>query len=145
MKDPKIIAALKQIASRNGGILLPQKVVKAAEPKTSVLHSEFTWDDSTAAYEYRLWQARSLINVCVEFIQTNGDKREMRVFVSLRQDRDKGGYRLLENVISRKSLRAHLLEDALAEMTYFREKYKGLKELAEVFDVMESVEKKIRK
>lgn len=143
MKDPKIIAELKRIASRNGGVLLPQKVVKAAEPKTSVLHSEFTWDDSTAAYEYRLWQARSLINVCVEYIQTNGDKREMRVFVSLRQDREKGGYRLLENVVSRKSFRVQLLEDALAEMTYFREKYKGLKELAEVFEAMQVVEKKL--
>jgi UDP-2,3-diacylglucosamine pyrophosphatase LpxH len=142
MKDPKIIVELKRIAAANKGILLPQKVVQAAKSKTSVLHGEFTWDDNTAAQEYRLWQARSLINVCVEYIGTNGDEREMRVFVSLRKDRDEGGYRLLEKVVSSKTFRAQLLEDALAEMTFFRDKYKDLKELAEVFEAIDRLSKK---
>jgi hypothetical protein len=36
-------------------------VVKHAEDPTSALHAEFEWDDSVAAHEHRLAQARRLI------------------------------------------------------------------------------------
>ena len=41
-------------------------------------------------------------------------------------------------------MRAELLEDALAELRAFREKYVALKELVAVFDAISKVEKKRR-
>lgn len=56
---------LARIRKERGG-LKPEVVIEEARPKNSPLHTAFTWDDSKAAHEYRLWQARSLIRaVCV--------------------------------------------------------------------------------
>lgn len=60
-------ARLEKIRARNNGVLTPDDVVKDARSETSPLHPYFTWDDSEAANQYRLDQARLLIrNVRVE-------------------------------------------------------------------------------
>jgi hypothetical protein len=56
---------LARIRKEHGGIK-PEVVIDEARDETSPLHPVFTWDDSKAAHEYRLWQARALIRaVCV--------------------------------------------------------------------------------
>lgn len=143
MKNPEIIAELKRIQEENNGTLLPEKVVEAAAIETSPLHSQFEWDDSIAAHQHRLWQARMLIRVSVEFNEQA--KVETRVFVSLKSDRQDGlGYRSLVDVMSDEVRRNELLQDAAEEMRSFRAKYKELKELADVFSAMEAVEVNIR-
>lgn len=52
---------LASIAKRRKGRLTPAAVVKDARSKKSPLHSFFEWDDSEAAHQYRLNQARGLI------------------------------------------------------------------------------------
>ena len=145
LKNVEVIQKLKGIARSNHGMLMPEDVVLAARPTSSVLHSYFTWDNTEAAEKCRLQEARQLINVCVEYIGTENDGKETRVFVSLRDDRKEGGYRTLDVVLTDKSLRESLLDDSLEEMAYFKSKYQSLKELAEVFAAMKSVEKRIRK
>ncbi|HUD75319.1 MAG TPA: hypothetical protein VMQ76_09630, partial [Terracidiphilus sp.] len=68
MSNPVIIDALRAIADKNGGLLLPEKVVEAARPVSSPLHSWFEWNDNKAAENYRIWQARQLIRVTVQTI-----------------------------------------------------------------------------
>ena len=139
MRDPIVIAELKRIAARNKGILMPEEIVAEAKPKSSPLHDQFDWDDSEAAQKWRIHQARLLLNIVVEYIGPEDDTKEMRVFVSLRDERGEGGYRLLNKVLSTRPLREQLLEDAIAEMEHFKHKYRDLKELAEVFAAMDSV------
>lgn len=144
LKDMSVIVELKWIAKAGGGILQPSAVVEAAKPKTSLLHSHFTWDDSEAAAAWRLWQARQLISVCVEVIGEKEAAPEARVFVSLRDERgEEGGYRSLVSVLSQPDLRAQLLHDALAELKYFKVKYQALKELVEVFAAIENAEQQL--
>lgn len=52
--------ALHLIYDRDGS-LKPSVVVREAKKKTSPLHGYFTWDDTEAAREHRLWQARQVI------------------------------------------------------------------------------------
>jgi hypothetical protein len=144
LKNTEVINSLKNVAALNGGILMPEEVVEAARPETSVLHSHFTWDDTEAAKKCRLQEARQLINICVEYIGTENRGRETRVFVSLRDDRSEGGYRPMVKVLANTTLRESLLVDALEEMNYFREKYQGLKELSIVFSAMKSAEKRLK-
>lgn len=140
--NPNVVAELKRLADENDGILQPESVVEAARPVTSPLHSRFTWDNSKAAHEYRLWQARQLIRVVVQVMpQTN---KVENVFVSLSQDRVESGYRVMTEVLSSAELRAQLLHDAKVEMEMFIEKYKHLKELAVIFAAMRKVKKKIK-
>lgn len=145
LKNTEIINALKALAESNAGLLMPEQVVSAAEPETSILHSYFTWDDTEAAAKCRLQEARQLINICVEYIGTENNGRETKVFVSLRDDREEGGYRPLFRVLTNATLRESLLMDSMEEMNYFREKYKGLKELSLVFTAMRTTEKNITK
>ena len=142
MKKNKVITELKRIARENGGLLQPEVVVEEARPKSSPLHSRFTWDDAEAAHAYRIWQARQLIRVSVEVLA--GTKTEMDVFVSLSPDRqrDSGGYRIMTDVLSNQEMRAIMLKDALAELELFHEKYQKLKELSAVFAAIKKVRRK---
>jgi hypothetical protein len=107
-------------------------VVECARPPRSPLHSHFCWDDTKAAEQYRLWQARELIQVVVHVLP--GRSIETRAYVSLRDSRGgENGYRALVDVLSDTDLRRRLLQDALAELRYFEEKYRDLKELAQLF------------
>jgi len=130
------IEELNQLAESNGGLLKPFDVVTfAMNPKTA-LHSKFQWDDSEAAHQYRLWQARTLIRCTVKVLPKVNV--EYRAFVSLKSDRANpgGGYRTTSSVLSRKDSRHALLEQALAELEAIRQKYKGIEELVEVFDAI---------
>jgi hypothetical protein len=135
----EIIDTLSALAQR--GKLDPVAVVEAARPESSPLHDRFTWDDSEAAHQFRLIEARKLIQVCVELLPGAADPSP--VWVSLRQDRPHGGgYRRMVTVLSDEDLRAQLLDDALEAMEYFQQKYGALKELARVFDEMKKVKRK---
>lgn len=135
MKTSLVTEELKRLAELHG-TLQPAIVVDAARAEDSPLHNSFDWDDSDAANQWRLHQARNIINAAVVY-QTRGDGKEIQVraFVSLSTDRHKGGegYRLTLDVMSDVEHRAQLLVDARAEMLAFKGKYAKLNELAAVF------------
>ncbi len=140
--NKKVILELRRLAKENGGLLQPESVVEAARPTTSPLHSRFEWDNSVAAQQYRVWQARQLIRVTVDVLVETGESFD--VFVSLSKDRQResGGYRVLVDVLSDADMRAQLLKDALDDLEVFREKYRQLKELAEVFSAIKKTVKR---
>lgn len=141
MKNVKIEAILRDMAKRNGGTLLPEIVVAEARNPKHPLHKKFEWNNTKAAQEYRLWQARQLIRVCVQILPNIKDP--VHVFCSLSTDRPTGqGYRVTTEVMSEPERRAQLLQDALFDMNTFVKKYAVLKELAEVFQAMQQVRKK---
>ena len=61
---PVVGAELLRI-QREAGALRPEDVVASAEPEDAPLHPAFEWDDTAAAAEHRLWQARQLIRALV--------------------------------------------------------------------------------
>jgi hypothetical protein len=131
-KTSEIRDALQAILRRNHKRkLLPSAVVEAARDPDSPLHHRFTWDDSKAAHEYRLWQARELI-VSVEIVVDNRFESSP-VYVSLQSDRLQGGYRALSDVLSDKALRAELLTTAAKELEAFQWRYDRFAELSGVF------------
>ncbi len=140
MKNVKIISALRKIQEDNNGLLLPAHVIAAARPQSSPLHSRFEWDNTKAAHEHRLWQARQLISVCVE-VYENGTTAPM--FVSISTDRLVGnGYRSTVAVLRDEELKAQLLEDALRDLNAFQRRYHQLKQLASVFAEIKKVRRK---
>lgn len=143
MSKPKDIvhAELAKIMRENDGLLRPDDVVEAARLKSHPLHDRFNWDNTSAAHQYRLWQARELImRVRVEY-PVNGKSVDCRVFVSLTPDRVDSGYRELTSVLSDTEMREQLLQDALGELGIFQEKYRTLKELSAVFSAIKKVRK----
>ena len=128
-----ILRELEVIRRANAGILRPPDVVEFAGDPETALHSCFTWDDTKAAEEYRLWQARQLIRVTVLLLP--GDDRPIRAYVSLRQDRSVvgGGYRAMVDMLSDKDGRRAVLAEAKADWEVFAEKHDHLRELAPLF------------
>jgi len=118
------------------GIIHAESVVEwAKDNPESALHSQFEWDDSKAASEYRVWQARRVIAIYVK--AEDGERK----FVSLSIDRSKGGgYRDVEEVIANDDLRKILVKDALSEFKRVRAKYEHVKELAKVYEEIDRAE-----
>lgn len=141
--NPRVISAIKNLQNRRG-LILPESVVEAARPASSPLHKYFEWDNTKAAQEWRLEQARYLIRVCVEVAKLpNNEPQEIRVFVSLPSERNKkGGYRLMVNVLSDVERREEMLQMALDELTRLRSKYAKLRELSSIFQAIDRVAKR---
>lgn len=135
----RIAAELEAVRKRHGGILRPADVVEFAADPDTALHARFAWDDATAGYQYRLWQARELIRVCVVVLKD--DTPEVRAYVSLKDDRQEegGGYRTTASVLRDPEMRAALLAQAKEDMKRFEREYDVLTELADVFAAMRKV------
>lgn len=141
--ENEVISELRRISKEGGGILKPEVVVEEARDEQNPLHSRFTWDDTEAAKQHRLNQARYLIRTTVQYIKANGDERPVRVFVSLTNDRDDSGYREVVAVLSDNELRKQMLKDALDELKRIELKYSDLKELAELFKVSKQIRQQL--
>jgi uncharacterized protein (DUF2344 family) len=139
---------LEQIRAAAGGILYPKHVVDFARNENTELHSHFEWEDSIAAENWRIWQARQIIKVVVTIIPTVNEPIAAQVYVSMKQDRYddasglKGGYRSTVEVLSTPVLRITLLEEALEDLAQWQKKYQSLVELAEVFIAISTVQQK---
>jgi hypothetical protein len=140
-----LLQEFEQIRLTNGGVLLASSVVAYAEDETSPLHRYFQWDDTEAAREYRLMQARQLISAVVVMIPNS--RRPITAYVSLRDDRmlPEGGYRAIVDVLSNTEQRSRLLYEALDDLKMWERKYRQLAELVPVYQAIESVRKKHHK
>lgn len=75
---------IRALYDEHGGKLTARILLEAATPDTHPLHVLFEWDDTTAAQNYRLEQARRLIRSCkVTFADSAGNKRTVREFQSV--------------------------------------------------------------
>jgi hypothetical protein len=130
---------LEAIRSHHGGILRAEDVVEFARDETTALHRQFEWDDTEAAHQYRLEQARRVIRLRVTVTENLGSDRPIPMYVSLSSDRviPGGGYRPFVDVMSDEQMRAELLRQAMEEFKRVARKYHALEELSPVFAAIE--------
>ena len=141
-KRELIAAELETIRGQHGGILRPEDVVKFAKRKTSALHDEFTWDDTDAAKEHRLWQARHVIRVTVQTVPHPSAGEPMQAYVSLKKDRVQpgGGYRSMVEVMSTEEQRIQLVNQALCDFKRLRDKHQRMEELSRIFRAIDKTD-----
>ncbi len=137
-----LLTELEKVRQKNRGILKAEDVISAAESENSYLHQFFEWDDAKAGQEYRLEQARGLIQVVVTVLPNQS--KPIRAYVSLEEDRQKpgGGYRALVEVMVDPHRRVHLLDQALRELEFWEDKYGDIEELVPVFRAAKLVKHK---
>ncbi len=120
------------------GELSPSDVLKDASDPKSPIHDEFEWDDTKAAREHRLHQARKLIRSFeVVWIEEQVEVQTV-AFVSLQEDK-KASYRSVRTVLTDDQLRAQWKEQALRDLRSWRAKYSHIKELSDVFKTIDGV------
>lgn len=62
------------------GSLTPENVLDASRDESALLHCLFQWDDSKAAHQFRLQQARNIINNIEVKVISDGQERNIPVF-----------------------------------------------------------------
>ena len=130
---------IKRLAKIHGYIT-PEIVLSAAKPKSSPLHSRFCWDDTTAANEYRILQAKELIRrIQVTYDITPNRSVSIRAFHNVSEmnddDEETRFYVDVESALG--SYRDQLLAQCARDMAAFKEKYRALTEVSRVIDAME--------
>lgn len=129
-----------QHTSRDGMLHATKVVSWARSHPRSALHSQFEWNNSKAAAEYRLWQARRLIQMNV--IMADGTPK----LVSLSFDRPRGGgYRDMQDVISDQRLSEIMLRDALADLQRIQSRYERVRELTSIWTAVKRVRQRALK
>ena len=132
-KSEVVLQELKKIEN-SYGLVTPKAIVEEAESELSPLHDYFQWDDTKAANEFRLWQAREMIaKVRITF-----QDRELDAYYNVRimvEGEMQQGYASLTRVISEKSLRVQVINQALRELEYWQIKYSEYKELENLVNV----------
>jgi len=115
-KDANIIGNYLYKLSDNGKReLQPRDIVQEAEDENNVLHKYFTWDDTKAAEEYRIWQARQLIASVIEVRIVDNKNREVRSFWNVKSD-DNRGYITYDVMTSNIDYIDQLLDDVVNEL-----------------------------
>lgn len=146
MNNETLLKELRQVQAANpGGLLKPADVVEFARNPETALHSQFEWDDTEAAAQYRLRQAGDVIRrAWVQVIDT--EPIIHRAFVSLVTDRhgEGGGYRDLHGVMSNPAQTKSYLETALMEFRALQRKYQAVAALEPVFQAIRDVEAKAK-
>ena len=126
----------EEIKSINGGKATPEEVLDYAEKHPeSELYKCFQWDDTKAAREYRLHQARKVIMLLVR-VPAEKEKPAIREYQITSQ---KNTYQPTREFLVNQDEYELLLKRALRELQAFREKYKTLSELEDVFKAIDEL------
>lgn len=116
-----------------GETATPEQILEFAKNPESELHKCFEWDDSIAAYRYRLQQARTV--VCHLVVVPQAQNAEPQKF-RLLQKTD-AGYKPTKFIYQNKTEYEKLLERAMGELRAFKQRYHNLVELEEILALID--------
>lgn len=127
------------------GELTPPVIVNESEPEAAVLHHVFEWNNDTAAHEYRLYQARNIVNtVTVVHENPTGRTDSMPGFVSVTVAEDdeealhsNRQYVPTVEAMVDPDLRAQMLNSLRARLRNLRAEHRSFAELNRVWEVID--------
>lgn len=152
--DPeKAATAIRGIYEQHGAVK-PEHVVTAAEPKDSLLHNEFEWNDADAAKTYRQEQARHLLRSLVVIYKRPDQTRTqpVRAFVKLVPSVDDPTlddasedavqphvYLPIRRVMDEPDLRERIKRQAFNELSTWRQRYRDINDFAAIFEQIDKL------
>ncbi len=137
--DPEVAhAELERIRAKNGGELRPSDIVDEATKKRNPLHKGFVWDKDVAARKWQEHTARVLVSSIVVIREEAPDIPARQYEITVTSEIPEHGkrlnvYRTTEEILQDPESRARLLAKAKRDLASWRERYRGLHELAKVF------------
>ncbi len=135
------------------GYVTPEKIVDDAKNEKSPLHSFFEWDDSAAAAQYRLDQARFLLR-SIMIIPGKEIKTPVRAFYCVHAsdvpaslpDNEKSistdpasrvVYATIKKVFNDADLSQQVVDQALSELKSWQNRYRQYKQLASLNNIID--------
>lgn len=79
IEPDEAIRELERIEA-NYGALTPENILDASKSEDALFHSLFTWDDNQAAHNYRLQEARVILNNIEIKVVSDGSEKRIPVF-----------------------------------------------------------------
>lgn len=137
-----LVRELRTIEKQHG-MVTPEAVVNAAEPKGAPLHRYFEWDDAKAASGYRLWQARQLVaRVYVKLTDNPEEEPVLRAFVNVTDtvegEDEEGmgcrGYVGVDVARSRASFKIQVVQYAYDQLCGWKKRFGAFKQFMGVSD-----------
>ncbi len=138
---------LWDLQKANDGKITAPEVVQAAVPVDSPIHDWFEWDNRKAAGQYRIQQARILINSISCIIVSDGKEQEINAFENVKvtdNSHETRAYVTYPTVLSSDDYRKQILAEASGELLYWGKKYKQYEKKKE-FKPLRPVFREIRK
>lgn len=148
LKQSKIVASELRKIEQEYSVITPAIVVERAAPPRNPLHGYFEWDDSVAAEQYRLWQARQLI-AKVYIVPSDAPASEpVRAFVNVYDETDNEdfagadqGYVWTPGLDSKPNYKRQVLAYAQQQLMLWRKKFGAYKEFFGVVREIDSLSK----
>ena len=121
----------KDLIENRDGVCSPEAYVEFAEPETSPIHDAFTWDDSEAGRKYRLWEARQMLAVIVEYYKDQqGTPKSVIAIVEVGGEKvEKRGYVSFQRAMETPNYYRQVLDEAIRNIRKWQTDYKQLTEL----------------
>lgn len=125
------------------GTLTAIELLEKARPTSSPVHKFFQWDDSLAAENYRLSQARQLIRIVV--IDVDGTEYRKYCSPVYIEELEEHRYVELEQARRTPDLWSQVLERALKDAELWRMRYEKLREVRPIVKAIANVERKVNR
>jgi len=117
----------------------PEAFINASRNKKAPTHSLFEWDDSVAAAEYRLVQARVIVSsLQVEVITTKGKPEHVRAYLT---SSERGRYVPTLEASSEELSAAE--EACVDEMRRFKQRWRALQLVRDVIAAIDATEARV--
>lgn len=118
--------------------LTPENLLDANRNENAPLHNEFEWNDGIAAEKYRISQAGHIIrSLCVTFEPIETEKPEtIRAFFKVESAEN---YEHINAFLEDADKNKELLQLARKELRAFAKKYRQLKELQSVIQMIDEM------
>lgn len=123
------------------GFVSAETVVEAAKSKKSALHDAFEWDDTTAAHEFRLTQARKVlrsIRIVIEVEEAEEEELTLGRFIIDAGPKEMP-YVRADVVAGDEVLHQEALERAVRLLKGVRDRHRELKELADIWEAIDAL------
>ena len=107
---------LNSLAEKSNGVVTPEMVVEDAKDRSSIFHNLIEWNNEKASEQFRLQQARHIINHVFEVTVIEGKPHKHRSFFSVTNDSKQKVYVTVENALTNKNYKVQLYGRALTQL-----------------------------
>ncbi len=113
-KEAQVVGETIESLKDNSGYITSEGIISSARKKSSPIHDFFEWSNNKAAEEFRLQQARNLVNHIVEVVIVQGERVEQKSFFSVSVKNVGKVYVNLKEAVENKDYRRQLLSNAIS-------------------------------
>lgn len=130
----QVAGEVMEMIEKRDGELTKEAFLEESRPEDSPTHGLFEWDDAVASEKYRLYQSRIAIQDIVVTVVRQDEPKKIHAFVNTTIGKgNKASYSNIKVAMEDEEKRKAVLQNALAELKAFEQKYSEYAELAGIF------------